>query len=58
MSKLGVVTQKLVQPKRAPRQVYVAGKRAVSPNMQRIILQGAGLADFPEGYEGGYVKLV
>ena len=58
MSKLGVVTQKLVQPKRATRQVYVAGKRAVSANMQRIILQGAGLADFPEGYEGGYVKLV
>ena len=58
MSKLGVVTQKVVQPKRATRQVYVAGKRAVSPNMQRIILQGAGLADFPEGYEGGYVKLV
>ena len=59
MSKLETMIQKVVQPKkRATRQVFVAGKCAVSPNMQRIILEGAGLADFPGGYEGGYVKLV
>ncbi|MGB0903097.1 siderophore-interacting protein [Halocynthiibacter sp.] len=30
----------------------------VTPNMRRITFGGAGLADFPEGHEGGYIKLV
>lgn len=30
----------------------------VTPNMRRITFGGAGLADFPEGYEGGYIKLL
>lgn len=30
----------------------------LTPNMRRIVLHGAELADFPTGQEGGYVKLV
>lgn len=43
---------------KAVRQVVVNDKFALSPNMQRVILGGEGLADFPEGFEGGYIKLI
>ncbi|EGG93608.1 Utilization protein for unknown catechol-siderophore X [gamma proteobacterium IMCC1989] len=42
---------------RALRNVKVAQKTFLSPNMQRIILSGEALKDFPEGFESGYVKL-
>ena len=42
---------------RALRNVKVAQKYFLSPNMQRIILSGEALKDFPEGFESGYVKL-
>nr|WP_255722999.1 siderophore-interacting protein [Thalassobius sp. Cn5-15] len=42
----------------APRLATVRSVSHVSPNMYRIIFGGAGLADFPVGREGGYVKLI
>ena len=41
----------------APRVLTVLATTQVSPNMRRIALGGAGLADFPAGQQGGYVKL-
>ena len=35
---------------KALRQVVIDEKRALSPNMQRVVLTGESLADFPEGY--------
>ncbi len=43
---------------RAVRTVTVLDKEQITPNMVRITLSGDELADFPEGYEGGYIKLV
>ncbi len=40
------------------REVVVKDKTALSPNMNRIVLAGDDLADFPAGMEGGYIKLV
>lgn len=42
----------------SPRQLEVTSRRMVTANMLRITLGGAGLADFPPGQEGGYVKLM
>lgn len=42
----------------APRQMTVLGTRRVSPSMQRVTLGGAGMADYPTGQQGGYVKLM
>jgi NADPH-dependent ferric siderophore reductase len=42
---------------RALRNVEVAQKTFLSPNMLRIILSGDALRDFPEDFESGYVKL-
>lgn len=44
--------------KPAPRTLTVINKQQLSPNMQRIILGGDALGDFPAGYEGGYIKLM
>ncbi len=41
-----------------PRELQVVAKQQVSPNMLRVRLGGPGLADFPAGAEGGYVKLM
>ncbi|AKH42975.1 NADPH-dependent ferric siderophore reductase [Altererythrobacter atlanticus] len=41
----------------APREVEVLARRLVTPNMLRLTLGGAGMAGFPEGQDGGYVKL-
>ena len=41
-----------------PYQLAVSQSQRVSPNMQRVTLQGKDLADFPTGYEGSYVKLL
>ncbi|GGD55796.1 siderophore-interacting protein [Erythrobacter arachoides] len=48
----------MAPPNRPPqRELEVLAIRRVTPNMQRVTLGGAGLADFPAGSEGGYVKL-
>lgn len=43
---------------KAVREVAVLDKQFVTPNLTRIVLQGSALADFPTGYEGGYIKLI
>lgn len=40
-----------------PRKAIVLAKRQITPNMLRITLGGPGMVDFPQGSEGGYVKL-
>lgn len=45
-------------PRDLPYRLYVSQSQRISPNMQRITLQGQDLAEFPTGYEGGYVKLL
>lgn len=40
-----------------PRQLHVIAKEQVSPNVLRVRLGGPGLAGFPQGSAGGYVKL-
>ncbi|GAM05304.1 MAG: siderophore-interacting protein [Pseudomonadota bacterium] len=41
-----------------PRTLTVLARQQVSPSMIRLTLGGEGLADFPHGQEGGYVKLM
>ncbi|WP_241557139.1 siderophore-interacting protein [Croceibacterium ferulae] len=41
----------------APRPLTVIAKRAITPNMLRVTLGGPGLAGFPAGQAGGYLKL-
>jgi NADPH-dependent ferric siderophore reductase len=41
-----------------PYQLVVSQSQRISPNMQRITLQGKDLAEFTTGYEGDYVKLL
>lgn len=41
----------------APRKLTVLAKRHVTPNMLRVTLGGDGMAEFPAGRQGGYVKL-
>lgn len=43
---------------KAVRKVRVAAKQQLSPNMMRLRFGGAELADFPTGFDGGYIKLV
>ena len=40
-----------------PCTLSVIEKQQISPNMQRIILGGKALKEFPTGFEGGYIKL-
>lgn len=44
--------------KPAPKQVTVASTQTVTPNMQRIVLEGNELAAFPPECEGSYIKLL
>lgn len=44
--------------KPAPRVVEVIESFRITPNMQRIVLGGATLEDFPETRPGAYVKLL
>ncbi|GAA5055598.1 siderophore-interacting protein [Erythrobacter westpacificensis] len=41
----------------APRTMTVTATRKVTPSMLRVTLGGEGMADYPEGQQGGYVKL-
>ena len=36
----------------------VMAKKRLSKNMMRITLEGEGLAHFPDGFDGGYVKIM
>lgn len=40
------------------RLTTVISSHALTPNMQRIVLGGPELADFPPGQESGYIKLL
>lgn len=40
------------------RTVVVKNSVEITPHMQRVIFTGNDLADFPENYESGYVKLL
>lgn len=40
-----------------PRTAIVLAKRQITPNMLRVTLGGPGMADFPAGSAGGYIKL-
>lgn len=48
----------MAQGRPAPRQLEVLNKQQITPNMLRVTLGGAGLQGFPEGQDGGYVKLM
>ena len=41
-----------------PRELTVIGAHHLSPSMQRVSLGGPGLAAFPAGQQGGYIKLL
>lgn len=41
----------------SPRPLTVIARRPVTPNMLRVTLGGPGLAGFPTGQAGGYLKL-
>lgn len=43
--------------KPAPRMAQVLARQTITPNMLRLTLGGADLADFPQGVGGGYIKL-
>ncbi|WP_422049678.1 siderophore-interacting protein [Shimia sp.] len=45
-------------PKPPPRKLEVLRTEQITPNMLRVTLGGADLAGFPEGREGGYIKLL
>ncbi|MXP26033.1 siderophore-interacting protein [Altererythrobacter indicus] len=45
------------QGRPAPRQLEVLSKTKITPNMLRVTIGGEGLEGFPDGQEGGYVKL-
>ena len=43
---------------REARNTRVISKKLLTPNMVRLTLGGDDLENFPEGYEGGYIKVV
>ena len=40
------------------RQATVLSKQSIGRNITRISLGGEDLNDFPDGFEGGYIKLI
>jgi len=44
--------------KRAPFTLEVREARRISPSVLRVTLGGAGMAEFPNGSAGGYIKLM
>lgn len=44
--------------KRAPYELMVEDVRLQTPHLRRIVLSGDALANFPDGFVGGYVKLL
>lgn len=47
-----------MKKKPQPQQVVVINSETITPNMQRLTLQGDALSKFPEDCEGGYIKLL
>ncbi len=47
-----------MKKKPQPKQVVVINSETITPNMQRLTLQGEALSKFPEDCEGGYIKLL
>ena len=47
----------MARKKSPPRTVEVIRKTTVTPNMLRVTVGGAGLADFPEDQDSAYIKL-
>ena len=45
-------------PKSLPYQLTVKSVNTLTPNMQRIVMTGEDLSQFPWDSEGGYIKLV
>ncbi len=45
-------------PSDLPYRLTVKKSQSITPNMRRVTLTGDDLAEFPEGCEGGYVKLL
>lgn len=45
-------------PSDLPYRLTVCQSKSITANMRRVTLTGADLAEFPVGYEGGYVKLL
>ncbi len=43
---------------RAVRQTKVASIEQLSKNMKRITVTGESLMTFPDGFDGGYVKVL
>lgn len=50
--------QKITMKKPTPSLLTVLKSVQISPNMQRITLQGESLAHFPDNCEGSYIKLI
>lgn len=47
-----------MKKKPQPKSLVVINTQAVTPNMQRITLQGDALGNFPQDCEGSYIKLL
>ena len=45
-------------PRPEPRNLTVINSMRITPNMHRVVLGGKGLAGFPQGQNGGYIKLM
>ena len=50
---MGAMTARL-----EPRTLEVLSSETLSPSMHRLALGGVGLANFPAGQAGGYIKLM
>lgn len=47
-----------MKKKPQPKQLVVTHTETITPNMQRLTLQGEALSQFPADCEGGYIKLL
>ncbi len=47
-----------MKKKPQPKSLVVINTQTVTPNMQRITLQGEALGNFPQDCEGSYIKLL
>ncbi|MDA5555538.1 siderophore-interacting protein [Shimia sp. MMG029] len=45
-------------PRPQPRMLEVLRTEMVTPNMRRVVFGGQEITTIPEGYEGGYIKLI
>ncbi|HCH5459747.1 TPA: siderophore-interacting protein, partial [Vibrio parahaemolyticus] len=47
-----------MKKKPQPKTLVVTDTETITPNMQRITLQGEALSHFPRDCEGSYIKLL